>query len=187
MTEQYRVRFRRGDFEVEVESSDKAFVDEKLAELVAPKPDGNPTPTLEVSEKPKKKTSKPAGQHKQSSGRTSRPDEELVGLVHHIQDHKDFDKLDKAILSKPGQLPRILMCLYYGAEHFDDPHFTTGEVEAVTNQFGVRILKANVGKKLKQHPTYVTMDSIRKQGTIIGYKINRNGSTYFQSLLKHED
>ena len=187
MTEQYRVRFRRGDYEVEVESSDRAFVDEKLAELVAHRLGDNPTRTLKGSAKRKKRTSKPPGQRKKASGRTSRPDKELVELVHHIQDHKDFDKLDKAILSKPGQLPRILMCLYYGAEHFDDPHFTTGELEAVTNQLGVRILKGNIGKTLKQHPTYVTMDSIRKQGTVIGYKINRNGSTYFESLLKDED
>ena len=184
MPEHYRVRLRRGDHEVEVESSDKSYVDRKLDDLLPRVTGATSTPESrsggEVSNQKRKASRK---QRAKADGRTSRSDDELMGLVHYIQGHDEFNRLAETILSGRSQLPRILMCLYYGSEHFADPHLTTGELEAVTNQLGARIQKSNIAKVLKKHPTYITSDAMRKKGTIVGYKINRNGQDHFRGLL----
>ena len=184
MPEHYRVRLRRGDHEVEVESSDKSYVDSKLDDLLSRITGATSTPESRSDEeglKQERETSRT--QRAKADGRTSRSDNELIGLVHYIQGHEEFDRLAETILSGRSQLPRILMCLYYGSEHFADPHLTTGELEAVTNQLGVRILKSNIAKVLKKNPTYTTSDAMRKRGAIVGYKINRNGQNHFRGLL----
>ena len=75
------------------------------------------------------------------------------------------------------------MCMYYAAEQFSDPYLTTGEMEAVTDQLGVRIDSSNAAKVLKKNSTYVTTDTMRKPGTIVGYKLNRSGVKHFENLL----
>lgn len=138
--------------------------------------------------KPRPRQSRKAAQRKRastpSSGRVARSDDELLGLVHHIQAIDESTDLGEKVLSQRAQLPRILMCVYYAAKCYaDDPYLTTGEIETVTDQLGVRIDSSNASKVLKNYTTYVTADAMRKPGAIVGYKLNRNGISYFENLL----
>ena len=130
MSAQYRVRVRQGDFEVEVESSDESYVERKLNELLA---DVRSKAQL-TKPRPKSSGKRPVeGQAKAlPGGRTSRPAEELLGLVQYIQQRDEFRTVSDRILSQRSQLPRILMCLFYAERHYDDPYLTTGEIEDVT-------------------------------------------------------
>lgn len=135
--------------------------------------------------RPSRKTTPPKRTPTPSGGRSARSDEELLELVHHIQELDESIDLAGRVLSKRAQLPRILMCMYYAAKRFTDPYLTTGEIETVTDQLGIRIDSSNAGKVLKKNSTYVTTDAMRKPGAIVGYKLNRSGIGHFENLLSN--
>lgn len=182
MHPRYRVRLRRGDIEVEVESSEQSYVDQKLSELLAELTDTVPSPKRDAKTD---RSDTPSGSKRsRPDGRTRRSDHQLLDLVQSIREHEDIPAIDNKILSRSPQLPRILLCLYYGELYFPDPYLTTGEVEFVTDQLGVRVRRGNVGAVLKKSPRMVTTDAVRKQGAVVGYKLTRNGKQHFEGLLK---
>lgn len=182
MCDHYRVRLRRGDIEVEVASSKQSYVDQKLSELLAELTDG--VPSLQRDPKPHAKGTESSSAPRQSAGRTMRSEQELHGLVQYIQQHDDITAVDRSILSSSSQLARVLMCLFYGKQHFADPYLTTGEIEFVTNQLGVRIRRSNAGTALRNNPRCFTTDAVRKKGAIVGYKLSRAGGKHFAELLE---
>ena len=172
-----------------MESSEKSYVDQKLTELLAELSDGVPSPKHGAKTDAKRRP-KGAGSNRVPSrppGRTMRSEEELHGLVQYIRQHDNIDAVDHRVLSSSSQLPRILMCLFYGGQQFDDPYLTTGEVEFVTDQLGVRIKRSNAAQVLKKNPKFVTTDAVRKKGAVVGYKLTRNGTKHFAGLLDDKE
>lgn len=192
----FRVRYREGELEIEVESSDREYVDAKLDELIErgqQETAGSSKPSDPRSEASgKKKPRRPAEKRKAKitpSDESHRPrsEEMLLGLVNYIKGVEEFTNLEKQILNKRAVLPRILMCLYYAKQHFEDPYMTTGELETVTDQLGVKIDRSNVNRKIKQELKYFTADAVRKRGAIVGYKLNRAGEARLEELLTTDD
>lgn len=185
MAENYRVRVKRGDQEIEVESSDKAYVDAKLkalldqenATLLSSHPSDTPRKGKDTG-RPKKTAPK-----KNTSDETA-PSLDIAALVGHIKEAPDYSKLEERILNKRDQLARIMMCMHYAAEVCDDPHVTTGQVEAITDQFGVKVTMANAANNIKKNQRFFTGKTIRKKGQPVPYKLNRQGETAFRALLQ---
>jgi len=178
----YRVKYRNGELEIEVESTDKAYVDKKLAEL------------LESRSEPAKQTPEKKPPHRKSAGKSkssgSTPESsthvDVPAIVEAINDSDDHDAIDKHILSKSGQLPRIIMCLEFAASTLDSPYLTTGNIQTITDQLGTKIKSQNAATTIKSNQKYFTADSVRKTGAIIRYKLNRKGLTAYKTLLKGE-
>lgn len=169
----YRVKYKKGEVEIEVESTDKAYVDKKLTEL------------LSSSEEPRKPTpSKRSKTNKanDSGGGTGQVD--VPAVVDAINDFDDHEKIEEHILKKPGQLPRIIMCLKFAASTLDSPLLTTGDIETITDQLGVKLFSRNAASAIKKNQKYFTLDSVRKPGAIVKYKLNRKGETAYETLLK---
>lgn len=187
MENAYRVRYRSGDLEVEVESSDKKYVDSKVAELLnkglGPKVQTKRSP-------PGKKTSKPTSGTRRRGVKRDVPAEaaeesvDIPGLVDAIKESKHFRQVTETILKKRSQLPRVLMCFYFAKEFLDDPRLTTGEVETITDQLDVKIKRQNVGIVIKNNLGFFSTDQVRKRGAIVRYKLNRQGIEAFQKYLK---
>lgn len=177
----YRVKYKTGDLEVEVESTDKAYVDSKLAEL------------LTISEGTPAKKAAARKRRRKATGRSSSLDNDrnstsidFPAIVEAINDSDEHDSIDKHILSKSAQLPRIIMCLDFAATALDSPYLTTGHIQTITDQLGVKIKSQNAAKTIKNNQKYFTADSVRKTGAIIKYKLNRKGQAAYKALLKGE-
>ena len=178
MTNNYRVRYRNGDLEIEVESADKAYVDSKLSELL--EKDVKPaikTKTKTKSIKPK--TRKPVNNEEENSV-------DVPTLVDAINESDKHENIEKNILNKPSQINRIILCLYYASEVLDPPCLTTGDIEKITNQLGVKLSSQNAAKTIKANQKYFTADQVRKVGAIIKYKLNRKGISAYGHILNGE-
>ncbi|HFD31767.1 MAG TPA: hypothetical protein ENJ28_03500 [Gammaproteobacteria bacterium] len=178
----YRIRYRKGDFELEVESTEKQYVDSKFKELLNAKPDS-------AAQAPKKKTArkKPASNSKQNDSKQGGSGQiDIPAVIEAINDSDDHEAIDENILSKSGQLPRIIMCLKFAESTLDSPYLTTGHIQTITDQLGIKIKSQNAATTIKSNQKYFTADAVRKAGTIIKYKLNRKGLTAYNNLLKGE-
>ena len=174
----YRIKYKHGDFEVEVESTDKNFVETKLLELTEEKR----IKKQPIEEKSKVKTS-------DSSSIPVKPNDEesgldIVSVVNGINGADNYNIIDENIITKRDVLPRILLVFYFANKLYPDAYITTTDVEKVTNQLGIRIQYQNVGKQIKKNQKYFTASSVRKRGIPAKYKINRQGKDEFEKIVK---
>lgn len=102
-----------------------------------------------------------------------------------INDDDDHDKIEENILNKSGQLPRIIMCLYFAKNVFGSP-LTTGDIQTITDQLGIKIGSANAANTIKGNLKYFTADAVRKKGAVIKYKLNRKGNEAYNKILNGE-
>lgn len=185
MNSNYRVKYKNGSFEVEIESSDKSYVDSKLAEFIAMEESERNQNGKQVSnsKQTKRKGTKATAQN--SGVPDSKDNVDVAKIVAAINDDDEYDKIEEHILNKSGQLPRIIMCLYH-AESADQSPITTGSIQTITDQLGIKITNANAAKTIKNNLKYFVADSVRKKGAIMKYKLNRKGNDAFQKLLNGE-
>lgn len=121
-----------------------------------------------------------------ASGKENESDGDyIIGIVNKIKDFDDFEKLEDKVLNKSQTGPKIIMPYYFCYKFFPETTLTTGDIEKITEEFGVRISHTNVAAKIKKDlKKFLTSDTTRAPGKIIRYKLNRKGALYFESLLE---
>ena len=178
MVTNYRVRLKKGEQEIEIESTDKNYVDSKLNELL---PKFSQIIEKSTTSKPgKKKTDKP------EMGKDLSVDSKFNAntLVERIHEFKNYSDVETNIINKKDMLSKIMMCMYFAKDLFDPPHLTTGQVEAITDQIGIRIAMSNVGHKIKKNMKYFSKGKI--EGNKVPYKLNLPGERAFEKCMKGE-
>lgn len=179
MSTVYRVRYRKADFEIEIESSDKAFVDSKLAELRILE---SPKPKEEIRGEGGHSRRKPPKNRNEASVPESALN--IPQIVDRINTSDEHSLIEAHVLRNSARLPRILMCLYFIKDDAD-PCLTTGQIETLTDQLKIKISKQNVGATIKENQQYFSADKVRKTGVIVRYKLNRKGIEAFEGVLKN--
>jgi hypothetical protein len=184
MAETYRIRYKRGDLEVEVESTDKNYVDKKLTEIILSS--SNPTTPknqgrIQVPQRKSEVSKKTA-----ENGSDGEPSVDVASFVEFIKDSDKFPQVEKNVLKKKSQLARIIMVLYFIKDFTDNPCLSTGQIATITDQLNVRIKYQNVGKLIKANQKYFTGQKVRKPGAVVPYKLNRQGIEAFERCLNGE-
>jgi len=108
---------------------------------------------------------------------------DLVKVANFITDNEDYNSIDTNILKKTDQLSRIMMCLYYSHKIGCD-YLSTGQIEKITDQLGIKILMTNATKALTKNKGFFSTNKARKKGAKIGYKLNKKGTERFEEILK---
>lgn len=180
MANNYRIKYKSGDFEIEVESSDKAFVESKLQELIQDNEEKEPV----------RQTKKTIPRKRAVSNRNEGSDSEsqgggidIMAVVNAISDADNHQIIEKNILKKVNQLNRILLVFYFAHEINKNVGITTGDIQAVTHQMGIRIKNTNAGKCIKDNAKYFAAENVRKRGAVVKYKINRKGIEEFERII----
>lgn len=188
MTSLYRVRYKKGDFEVEVESSEQNYVDTKMRELLETdfkKPSGD-TSGRKRAAKPSRASSRKVVESTSDNG-DEVAESTLTEIITSINDADNFKDIEKHVLDQRDRLPRILMCYYFAHKHQSDPALITTHVERITEHFRVRIAASNVAKVIREGASqYLTGDRVRKRGVATNYKINRTGIDAFEKIMRGE-
>jgi hypothetical protein len=187
MAENYRVLIKRRDQEIEVESTDKSYVETKLKELLATELPAKPTEKRDTRE-PANRKSTPRSRKTIDTGsdKSETPSLDVAGIVTHIKDSDDYQTIETNIFDRRDQLARIMMCMHFAKEFCEDAFITTGQIEAITNQFGVKVGQANAANKIRDNQKYFTGKTVRKKGQVVPYKLNRQGEQKFQEFLKNK-
>ena len=180
----YRVRYKKGDFEVEIESSEKEYVDSKLTELLDSTLDAKAP--KDVKKKKASKRKPKISREDQESKSESDDNVDILSLVEAINGSEDRDSIETNILEKSNALNRIILCLKFAELIQDSPYLSTGHIQAITDQLNVKITSQNAGTKIKANQKYFAADGVRKTGAQIKYKLNRKGLTAYESILKGE-
>ncbi len=202
MSDVYRIWCKVGKAEIEVESSDRRYVEEKLVGLlrqlgikggktvvksIGPKKATKKKATKKKTAKKKatkKKTAKKKATKKKARATTRakgsvRPE----GLARAIRKQAIFGQVQEHILRGSGQLPRVMVCHYFADKLGDGKQgLTATQVEMITDQLGARIASPNVAKVIRQKAKkYFSSD--RKQG-VTRHKINRAGIAVAELMLQ---
>jgi hypothetical protein len=182
MREIYRVKYKRGDVELDIESSDKDYIDQKLAEMGVSGPE-TPGKNGDSERRSHRKKSAPtSGQIRADDGQVA--DAVLAQIIASVNDADNYDHIARCVLDRADRTARILMCYYFAHQHQTDPAMTTTDVERITSQLGVKIAQPNVAKVIRQGAgTYLTADRVRRRGQAVRYKINRRGIAAFEEIV----
>lgn len=180
MAKKYKVRMKSGDYEIEIESNDKNYVNSKLKEFLSEK--SSPS-TKSIPTKTHKGRKVNIKESKEALAETKL---DIVGLVAHIKDSDKYSQAEDNIIDKKDELPKIMMCMYFKNEFSDDPYLTTGQVEKITDQLGIKLKMSNVASKIRNNQAYFTAKTVRQKGKPVPYKLNRRGEKAFEKYLKGE-
>lgn len=178
MANNYRIKYKSGDFEIEVESTDKSFVESKLQELIQ-------NGQEESIRQPRKTATRKKATHKPNTVTTTETESEgidIMAVANEINDADNHPIIEKNILRKVNQLNRILLIFYFAHKINKDIGITTGDIEEVTHQLGIRIKQPNAAKCIKNNTKYFAAENVRKKGTVVKYKINRKGIEEFERI-----
>ena len=112
-------------------------------------------------------------------------DENLIkNIVDKIKNCEESDKIETQVLDKDEQEGRILLPFYISYKYFSNQPLTTGDVEKITGELGVRIKAPNIANKIKKSLwKYLDSASIRKKGKPTLYRLNRKGAKRFEEIL----
>jgi hypothetical protein len=179
MSNIYRVCYKKGDVELNVESSDKDYIDGKLAEFWNPSV-GECITAMNFGQPNRNNLNEVADSSKSS---TSVSEAVLASIIGSINDAENYDDIERHVLDRPDRIGRILMCYYFAYKHPVDPPLTTTHVERITSQLGIKIASANVAKVIRGGAgKYLTADRVRQKGIGVHYKINRRGTSFFEQI-----
>src|ERR1051325_6178251 len=112
MSEIYRVRYKRGDIELDIESSDKEYIDKKLAEIQSSTV-AVATANVRAQRGNRSKGSTKTITSVDESLSVQAHDSMLAAIIATINDAEDYDVLAKRVLDQSDRTARILMCFYF--------------------------------------------------------------------------
>ncbi|MFA5958844.1 MAG: hypothetical protein WC811_19950 [Hyphomicrobium sp.] len=110
---------------------------------------------------------------------------DIASIVSIVKDCEEAERIELVVLDRPDVLNRVLLCLWV-VNRYVSPTMglTSGDIEKITDQLGVRISTANASKMLSgKAKAFVSGDAVRKQGAAVHYRLNRRGLQAFESVL----
>jgi hypothetical protein len=168
----YRVKCRKGDFEVEVESSEKAFVSQILRQV-------DPPILLNAAREKDEKIPPAPKTAKESHKRTSGIDVEAICAT--IKNSENQTRIHENILNQTNQLGRVLLAFQF-CHQAGHTSISTGDVQRITDNLGIRVSSSNVAKVINKRPEFFVATKKRKQGARTPYKLSRSGKLAFSKI-----
>lgn len=111
----------------------------------------------------------------------------IIKIVNKIKNCTENDKIEKNILDKTSQSGRILLPFYICSKYFSTETLTTGDIEKITTELGVKVKQPNVSKTIKKElHKYLESNKTRVKGVKTPYKLNRKGLKFFDSILNEK-
>ena len=168
----YKVRVKKGDFELEVETSERDYVTNifsQLRSLIS-----NST-KLEAGDRlPEKAPSKKAGKPSLI---------DISKICDTIKLSKEMVKIKEHIVSQPSQLGRLLLAFKF-AHQCGYSRIGTGDATRVLEHLGIGMSSANASKVIKKHPDLFAPGKAVKQGAVTPYNLTSEGKQAFAKILK---
>jgi hypothetical protein len=106
-----------------------------------------------------------------------------LAVANKAKDCEETDVFQK-ILDKRDREGKVLLCFFVAHKYFDNERLTTGQITVITSELGSKIDPSNVNKSIKALGTFLESNSVRKQGQVVRYRLNRRGLARFTQLLQ---
>ena len=172
----FRVRYRSGEFEVEIESSDRGFVDSTLAELLSRTGRGVRSDSPAAPQRAERAEDAP------EPGEL--PESDLVnGTVAAVQNDPRWTHIWKTVLKGRSQLDRVLLVYYFAEKTDRDAGMSALEVHKVTKELHSEIAAPNVAKVIRESGRGFLIRASSADDHVARYRINREGRGHVERLL----
>lgn len=104
-------------------------------------------------------------------------------IVNKIGDCDEADLIQRHVLDQRGAEGRVLLPFYIANKYFNNAWLTSGDVEKVTSDLGVKIHLKNVTNYLVTYRKYLESNAVRKTGQPTPYRMNRSGRKRFEEII----
>ena len=178
----YRVHYKKGDIEVEVESTDKGYVDQMLQKLLSPQAFQTSLPELPKQKRKPLQTGRRQTQGKEAAANEQETTVDFAAVSNAVHESDKTKNIEQNVLNKRGLLGRILIAFHFAHETGNE-YLTTGDVEKITDQLGVKIAQSNVSHCIAANRKYFSAGTTRRRGAIVPYKLNRQGKLAYEKCL----
>lgn len=110
---------------------------------------------------------------------------DLSQIVNQVKNCQEAEGIEKNILDRASMVDRVLLPLYVVHEHYgNQPGLTSGEIDKITTELGVRVSQPNASRTLSDTASrYVVGDKVRKKGQAVRYRLSRRGTQYLKSVI----
>lgn len=106
-----------------------------------------------------------------------------LSIANKISDCQESEEIKTNILDKKGAEARVLLCFYIAYKYFEHAWLTSGDIETITAELGVKITTGNASNKIKGLRIYLESGSVRRMGAPTSYRLNRNGEKRMREIL----
>jgi hypothetical protein len=104
-------------------------------------------------------------------------------IVNKVGNCEESEDIQKQILDKRGAEGRILLGFYISYKYFSNEWLTSGDIENITAELGVKIDGRNVTNYLKEYRKHLESGAARKKGQSTPYRLNRMGAKRFEEII----
>lgn len=118
---------------------------------------------------------------------TDDSDSLILSIVNKIGECDESEAIQSKILDQRSADGKILLCFYISYKYFKNAWLTTGDIEKITSNLGVKIDVRNIANKVKELRQYLESGATRKKGQPTPYRLNRKGVKRFEEILNQNE
>ncbi len=107
----------------------------------------------------------------------------VLSIVNKVVDCEESEDIQRKVLDQKNMEAKILLCFYVSYKYFDNAWLTSGDIEKITSDLGIKIDQRNITNKLEKIRRYLESASARKKGRATPYRLNRKGVQHFEKIL----
>ena len=182
MSVDYRVRYKKGDIEVEVQSSDKGYVDGMIDKLLSMASHTHPPGKDRVGNFRKRRAGRESADSREAQGGEGI---DAAAVKNKVHEARDVGKIEESILKKSSRLAKILLAFHF-AHECGYEEITSGDVEKITDALGVKISQSSASQCIAEKRKLFSFGKTRRKGTINRYKLNLQGEQAYKKFLDGE-
>lgn len=106
-----------------------------------------------------------------------------LAMANSITNCEEAELIQNKVLDSRNLEARILLCFFISDKYFGNAWLTSGNIERITSELGVKVSSANASTKLKSLRAYLESGKVRKNGLPTPYRLNRSGQKRFENIL----
>lgn len=106
-----------------------------------------------------------------------------LAIANKITTCDEAELIQHKVLDVRSVEAKILLCLYISSKYFNNAWLTSGSIERITSELGVKVTQPNASSKLKSMRSNLESGKVRKNGLPTPYRLNRSGQKRFEEIL----
>jgi hypothetical protein len=106
-----------------------------------------------------------------------------LAIANSITNCEEAELIQNKVLDSRNLEARILLCFFISNKYFGNAWLTSGNIERITSELGVKVSSANASTKLKSLRAFLESGKVRKNGLPTPYRLNRSGQKHFDNIL----
>lgn len=107
----------------------------------------------------------------------------FLKIANKAGDCEERQEIQKYVMDKRGAEGKVLLSFYISYKYFSNAWLTSGDIERITSQLGIKIDKRNVSNYLVTFRPCLESGAARKRGGPTPYRLNRRGVQRFEEII----